>query len=654
MMLAGTTALATLLATASAMPTVNTEHRALAERRTLACWSGDYTAERCCTGAGGDASCWSGEYNFEACCGQHVAVAPANPQPAPDSAAMTPHTNFLGDLGGDDIDVAMATVMGPNFVQQVVEALVTDADGRHHLWFKSLDDRLPSLKRCGEIDAAPYMPAALFRPENLLELAAYAAATVHLYRTPVVDTAVTLGRCASAGYSVCGSGVQGIGWTPGALMGPVCGARCGCNFNGACTPAGNFPGFPSCEALPTCRDQPDDPSAGRFCSLCGPSTACPGCTSGTITIGLCYQPQPYVPPPATRNTVVDIIVNSDDHTTLVAAVTAANLIGTLGGRGPFTVFAPTDAAFAALPDGTLASLLADPAGALADILTYHVLGSAVFSDRLSNGQTLTTLQGTEVTVTINRDGVFINDAKVTVGDIAADNGVVHVIDHVLTPTPQPNADNHLWFYFVNTALDRCGEVDAAPLMPEDIFKPRNVLTLAAYVEATVRLYSVTFATQSFGRGSIDVTVKLGRCASEGYTVAGTGVTAGPLRGGNGKAATAVASWTPNSLMGPTCEAKCNCQWPTRSNAYPQPGDLPLCGTGWPTPDPLHNPDETGFCALCGTAACPKNPAGCGNQAFGIGDGVSVSLYYQPCTACSQPGHVRGCRQGCVDDTGGGH
>ena len=141
MMLAGTTALATLLATASAMPTVNTEHRALAERRTLACWSGDYTAERCCAGAGGDASCWSGEYNFEACCGQHVAVAPANPQPAPDSAAMTPHTNFLGDLGGDDIDVAMATVMGPNFVQQVVEALVTDADGRHHLWFKSLDDR---------------------------------------------------------------------------------------------------------------------------------------------------------------------------------------------------------------------------------------------------------------------------------------------------------------------------------------------------------------------------------------------------------------------------------------------------------------------------------------------------------------------------------
>ena len=72
-----------------------------------------------------------------------------------------PHTNFLGDLGGDDIDVAMATVMGPNFVQQVVEALVTDADGRHHLWFKSLDDRLPSLKRCGEIDAAPYMPAAV-------------------------------------------------------------------------------------------------------------------------------------------------------------------------------------------------------------------------------------------------------------------------------------------------------------------------------------------------------------------------------------------------------------------------------------------------------------------------------------------------------------
>ena len=131
-------------------------------------------------------------------------------------------------------------------------------------------------------------------------------------------------------------------------------------------------------------------------------------------------------------TVVDIIVNSDDHNTLEAAVLAANLQGTLAGPGPFTVFAPTDAAFAALPAGTVDALLAN-IPALTNILTYHAVGANALSTSLTNGQMITTIQGQKVTVTINNGNVFINNAYVTVVDLVATNGVVHVIDAVLLP-----------------------------------------------------------------------------------------------------------------------------------------------------------------------------------------------------------------------------
>jgi uncharacterized surface protein with fasciclin (FAS1) repeats len=137
-------------------------------------------------------------------------------------------------------------------------------------------------------------------------------------------------------------------------------------------------------------------------------------------------------------TVVDIIVNSADHTTLETAVIAAGLADDLSGDGPFTVFAPTDAAFAALPAGVLDALLADPTGALAQVLLYHVVSGEALSSSLSNGQTITTLQGQDVTVSITGGNVFINDAQVIVADIMADNGVVHVINAVLTPSTSVN------------------------------------------------------------------------------------------------------------------------------------------------------------------------------------------------------------------------
>jgi uncharacterized surface protein with fasciclin (FAS1) repeats len=137
------------------------------------------------------------------------------------------------------------------------------------------------------------------------------------------------------------------------------------------------------------------------------------------------------------NTVVDIIVNSPDHNTLEAAVIAAELADDLSGTGPFTVFAPTDAAFAALPAGVIDALLADPTGALAEVLLYHVVGGLALSTDLSDGQVITTLLGEDVTVTINANGVFVNNAQVVVADIIADNGVVHVIDAVLVPAAEP-------------------------------------------------------------------------------------------------------------------------------------------------------------------------------------------------------------------------
>jgi uncharacterized surface protein with fasciclin (FAS1) repeats len=133
-------------------------------------------------------------------------------------------------------------------------------------------------------------------------------------------------------------------------------------------------------------------------------------------------------------TVWEVIVNSDDHNTLEAAIKAAGLDEALSGEGPLTVFAPTDDAFAALPEGTVEALLQDPTGELTQILLYHVVAAKALSTDLSDGQMITTLQGSDITVSISDGDVFINDAKVILADIETDNGVVHVIDAVLIPT----------------------------------------------------------------------------------------------------------------------------------------------------------------------------------------------------------------------------
>ncbi|HSK12292.1 MAG TPA: fasciclin domain-containing protein [Phnomibacter sp.] len=138
--------------------------------------------------------------------------------------------------------------------------------------------------------------------------------------------------------------------------------------------------------------------------------------------------------PATPATVVDIAVGSPDHTTLVAAVTAAGLAETLSGAGPFTVFAPTNAAFAALPEGTVDGLLKpESKDALTGILTYHVVAGKVLSGDLTDGMKAVTVNGQEITIGVKDGKVTVNGANVVAADLVAGNGVVHVIDAVILP-----------------------------------------------------------------------------------------------------------------------------------------------------------------------------------------------------------------------------
>ena len=135
--------------------------------------------------------------------------------------------------------------------------------------------------------------------------------------------------------------------------------------------------------------------------------------------------------PAFADDIVDIAVGADDFNTLVAAVEAAGLVDTLKGDGPFTVFAPTDAAFAALPEGTVEALL-DDIPTLTAILTYHVVPGAVMSGDLADGMTAATVNGQEVTFGVS-SAVTVDGANVIQADIEASNGVIHVIDAVILP-----------------------------------------------------------------------------------------------------------------------------------------------------------------------------------------------------------------------------
>jgi uncharacterized surface protein with fasciclin (FAS1) repeats len=138
------------------------------------------------------------------------------------------------------------------------------------------------------------------------------------------------------------------------------------------------------------------------------------------------------PAEATTGTIVDVASASDDFSTLVTALSAAGLVETLQGPGPFTVFAPTNEAFAALPAGVLDKLLLpENKEALTKILTYHVLPREVMAADIADGNAAT-VEGLTVALS-TADGVTVNGAKVVTADVVASNGVIHAIDAVILP-----------------------------------------------------------------------------------------------------------------------------------------------------------------------------------------------------------------------------
>ena len=137
---------------------------------------------------------------------------------------------------------------------------------------------------------------------------------------------------------------------------------------------------------------------------------------------------------ASKQDIVDTAVEAGSFNTLVAAVKAAGLVDVLKGEGPYTVFAPTDAAFAQLPEGTLESLLLpENKEKLQAILTYHVVAGSVDAAAVTKLTSAKTVQGDKVTVSVKDGSVMIDEAKVVKADVEASNGIIHVIDRVILP-----------------------------------------------------------------------------------------------------------------------------------------------------------------------------------------------------------------------------
>lgn len=166
-------------------------------------------------------------------------------------------------------------------------------------------------------------------------------------------------------------------------------------------------------------------------AACAPA-ATPAPTQAPPTAAPTAQPMPE--PTAAPQTIVDVAVADERFSTLVAALTEAGLVTTLQGEGPFTVFAPTNDAFAKLPAGTLEALLADTE-ALTAVLLYHVVAGEVPAAQVITLSEAQTVQGAPVIIRVEAGRVFVNDAEVIITDIEASNGIIHVIDSVITPPP---------------------------------------------------------------------------------------------------------------------------------------------------------------------------------------------------------------------------
>jgi len=282
-------------------------------------------------------------------------------------------------------------------------------------------------------------------------------------------------------------------------------------------------------------------------------------------------PGPSPPGPSPQN-IVELAQATPSLSTLVTALSAASLVKTLEGPGPFTVFAPNNDAFANLPDGVLAMLLKN-IPELADLLTFHVVSGRIAAADILDGERIETVEGKYIMATVNSQGVFLNNAKVITADVNASNGVVHIIDAVLNEDPSPRT-NHLWFRgWTGGGAGRyeCGEVDAGPRMPNSLFDPENKVALDRYINVTLSLWQVYIG--NIRRGPL---MELGRCGNgeNNYT---TPKTAG------GGVPYELVNWAPVPLMKGICQEKCNCDFE----------NIRSC------PDVPDDPAAEEWCSLCG-------------------------------------------------------
>jgi len=164
----------------------------------------------------------------------------------------------------------------------------------------------------------------------------------------------------------------------------------------------------------------------RFASFAAPAAL------ALLAVATPVQAQYSASAPAVTEDIVEVAAAAGTFTTLLAAAEAAGLVDVLKSEGPFTVFAPTDEAFAALPEGTIESLLANPE-ALRAILLYHVVPGKVMAAQVVGLEEAATAQGAMIAISTYGDTVRINDATVVAADIEASNGVIHVIDTVILP-----------------------------------------------------------------------------------------------------------------------------------------------------------------------------------------------------------------------------
>jgi len=283
-------------------------------------------------------------------------------------------------------------------------------------------------------DLGLYLPSGSFgSATNMVDFMQYGAGGQG--REPV---AVAGGRWTAGDFLVTSTGpwmYTGDGTQNGMMfwsevLAPGCTDSAACNYVEAATEDDGTCEYPGCPIPFACNYNPS--------ALCFEESLCVGepgspCDDGDpLTMGETYDDNCNCVL-AQSLSVFDIIAESPIHNTLETAIITAGLDGALSSPGELTVFAPTDAAFANLPVGTIPALLADTTGLLQAILLYHTAGAMIPSTVLENGMIIPTLQGQNLLVTINNDGVFINDAQVIAADIVGVNGIVHVIDAVLLP-----------------------------------------------------------------------------------------------------------------------------------------------------------------------------------------------------------------------------